>query len=248
VPAPPPAAPTTRAWFGAALVDLAAIDAATAERLLLAALPVQAHRVAKDVTYLLELPATGHHHVRVRRQGEVLVAPGATAARDDVEFRLEGPVEALVALVAGAAPRRLRGFVVRGRRRRLRRLLRALADPVGLPELQAAGVRPRPGDLLALLCLGVQAQRVRGADFCVAYVVVDAEGGRDRTLVRAEPDGTLTAIPEAPDLFAADATVTVGAEELLSLLAGTTPVAIEGDAQAVTTLQGWLQAVQGLPA
>ncbi len=243
-----PAAATTGPWFGAALARLAAVDAATAERLLVAALPVQAGRTGNDVTYHLELPATGHHHVRVRRQHDVVVTSGGAQAPGDPEFRLTGPVAALAPLVAGAPLRRLRGVTVRGRRRRLRRLLRALAAPVGLPELLAAGVRPRPGDLLALLCLGVPSERVRGADFCVAYVVVGADDGRDRTLVRAEPDGALTVIPEAPELLVADATVTVAADGLLGLLAGTAPAVHEGDAQAVASLRGWLRDVQGLPA
>ncbi len=248
LPAAAPVAPTTQPWLAPALVALAAVDAATAERVLVAALPVQASRVADDVDYELELPATGRHHVRVRRNRDVTVA---TARADDhagTEFRLAGPVAALTALVAGAAPRRLRGVTVRGRRRRLRRLLRALNAPVGLPELQAAGAQPRPGDLLALLCLGVPAAEVRGSDFGVAYVVRVADGRQVRTLVRAEPDGSLTAIPEAPELFGADATVTVDADELLDVLSGSAPAAPAGDAKAVATLQRWLRGVQGLPA
>jgi hypothetical protein len=67
--------------------------------------------------------------------------------------------------------------------------------------------------------------------------------------VRAEPDGSLTAIPEAPDIdiLPADATVTVYASELLEVLAGAKPVVPEGDAHAVATLQRWLRVVQGLP-
>jgi hypothetical protein len=248
VPAASPVAPTKHAWFAPALVALAAVDAATAERVLVAALPVQAARVAKDVEYELELPATGRHRVRVGRRGDVVVATAGPHERGEADFRIEGSVAVLAPLAAGAAPRRLRGVEIRGHRRRLRRLLRALKAPIGLPELQAAGARPRPGDLLALLCLGVPAAEVRGADFGVAYVVRDAGGRRVRTLVRAEPDGSLTAIPEAPDLFPADATVTVDANELLGVLAGSTPVSPEGDAQAVEKLQRWLRRAQGLPA
>ena len=249
LPAAAPVAPTKRPWFAPALVALAAVDAATAERVLVAALPVQASRVADDVIYELELPATGRHRVRVRRHRDVVVATARAEERADPEFRLAGPVAALAPLVTGAASRRrLRGVTVRGRRRRLRRLLGVLKAPVGLPELQAAGARPRPGDLLALLCLGVPAAEVRGADFGVAYVVRAADGRQVRTLVRAEPDGSLTAIPEAPELFAADATVTVDADELLGVLVGSAPVSLEGDEQAVEKLQRWLRGVQGLPA
>jgi len=246
LPATVSVTPTTQqAWFAPALVGLAAVDVASAERLLVAALPVQADLVGKGVAYALELAVTGYHHVSVERRGAVVVSSGE---RKEAEFVLAGPVELLVPLAAGGARRRLRGVAVRGRRRRLRRLLRALERPIGLPDLQAADVRPRPGDLLALLCLRVPVDSVLGADFSVAYVVTDAEGRRVRTLVRAEPDGSLVAIPEAPDAFAADATVTVDADGLLGALGGTAPVAPQGDVQAVATLQRWLRDVQGLPA
>ncbi len=247
IPAVAPQAPTTQEWFAPALARLAGVDAATAERLLLAALAVQADRVEKEVAYAVVLPVTGCHHVRVGRHGDVRVVPAGARNDHDVDFCLEGSVEALSPLATGAAPRRLIGVTVRGRRRRLRRLLRALRAPVGLAELQGAGARPRPGDLLALLCLGVPAETVAGADFSVAYTVRGAGGTRTRTLVRAEPDGSLTAIPEAPDLLPADATVTVDAEELLGVLAGTAPVWPDGDAGAVAQLQGWLRGVQGPP-
>jgi hypothetical protein len=87
---------------------------------------------------------------------------------------------------------------------------------------------------------------VRGADFGVAYVVTSA-GRSTRTLVRAEADGALTAIPEAPALFPADATVTCDLDGLLALLDGSASVEPEGDAGAVEALHGWLRAVQRLP-
>lgn len=250
-------APETQSWLGSALVALAAVDPAAAERLMLAFLPVQAGAVTKDVAYELELPQTGRHVVRVSAQGNVVVASLTTAGPGDataggvaaghLDFRITGAVEVLVALGAGKAPRRLRGATVRGRRRRLRRLLRALRAPVGLAELQAAHVRPRSGDLLALLCLAVPAEIVRGADFAVAYVVHDGDR-RVRTLVRASRDGSLTVAPEAPDSVSADATVTVGAGELLGVLGGTAPVNVEGDAGAVATLHGWLREIALPPA
>jgi chromosome segregation ATPase len=240
--AQPPA--TTHPWFGEALAAFADIDAPTAERLLLAALPVQALRVGKDVTYALELPATGRHDVRITAGGGAAVAPAAHPSRP--EFVLAGPVGALAPLAAGGAPRLLAGVSVSGRRRRLRRLLRALREPIGLPELRRAGAYPRPGDLLALLCSQVPAGEVRGADFGVAYVVAAGAGRPTRVLVRAEPTGALTAIPEAPASSRADATLTVAAGELLDVLDGAASVTPEGDPAAVLTLHRWLRGVQGL--
>ncbi len=257
LPAPPslqaeplaavPAAATREPWFAAGLVTLAAVDAASAERLLLAAFRTQAALVDKAVTYEVELPATGRHQVRVERRGEVAVTQAEHDA-GDAEFRLEGGVEALAPLLAGSASRKLRGAAIRGRKRRYRRLARALSVPVGLPELQAAGAPARAGDLLALLCLAVPAEAVRGADFGVAYVVTGPGGEERRTLVRAEADGSLTAIPEAPEQFAADATVRVDAGALPGLLAAPAAAPAEGDAGAVATLHGWFRGVQGLPA
>jgi len=247
LPAAFAAAPPARPWLGPALVAFATGDAAAAEGLLVAFLAVHAARVDRSLDYELELPVTGCHRVRLRPGNGVEVAPGSALDRAPA-FSVGGPIAALAVLAAGAAPRRPPGITLRGRRRPFRGLLRALRAPVGLPELQAAGSRPRPGDLLALLCHGVRPEAVRGADFGVAYVVGDADGPRTRTLVRAQPHGSLTVIPEAPGEWAADATVTVSVSELLGVLAGTEPVAPEGDALAVATLQRWLRGVQGLPA
>ncbi|MCW3009748.1 MAG: hypothetical protein JWO90_152, partial [Solirubrobacterales bacterium] len=96
-----------------------------------------------------------------------------------------------------------------------------------------------------LLCSRVPSGVVRGTDFGVAYVVEEAGGHRSRTLVRAEPDGSLTAIPEAPELFAADATVRLPPGAFLPALTGATEPGVEGDAAAAATLRGWLLAAQG---
>ncbi len=233
-PAQGPAPP--RAWIAPALATLDALDAAASERLLVALLAVQGPRARRPLRYALELP----------RSGRLLVAlgpGGASSAGADVPgstpaFVLRGPVRALAPLVAGGAPRRLRGVAVQGRRRRVRRLLRALRAPVALAELRA--LRPLPGDLLALLCAGVPAEAVLGAELSVAWVV-EGVGGPSRTLVRATPDGRLAVSAEPSDGARADGTVTLGHDALLDALAGEAEVArLDGDAAAVATLQGWL--------
>ena len=240
------AAPPAGAWCAPALAALAGADVAAAERLLLAMLPVQGPRAAKDVAYELDLPTLGRHQVWVRAGDGVTVLRGAPRAGDELRFSVVGPVEALAGLVVGGAHRRLPGAAVSGRRWRLRRLLRELRAPVGIDELREAGARPQPGDLLALLCSGVPAETVSGSDFVIAYVVTDADGGPTRTLVRAEPDGALTAICGAPESEGADATVTTDLAGLLGLLAGTATARVRGDAEAAGRLQRWLLGVQGV--
>lgn len=263
-PPPPPRPPVTDApvlppsldlptqpWLSAGLATLAGVDEAAAERLLLAALAVQAASVARDVTYELELPITGRHRVAVARGDRVTVTPiGDDHPVGPAEFRLRGGAGALAPLAGGGAPHRLSGVRVRGHRLRLRRLLRALGAPVGLPELWASRAPVRPDDLLALLCGEVKAKAVRGADFCVAYVVTTADDVTTRVLIRAAPDGRLgvddAAGPEA--VARAAATVTADADELVAVLAGQSPARIDGDAQAVARLHRWLLGAQRLPA
>ncbi len=252
VPPPPPArtehpvgaAGAETPWFSERLAAFASVDEAAAERLLLASIAAQATAIAKDVTYELELPRTGRYRVEVVHGKGVSVAPVDAARPGEVEFRIEAPVAAVSALAGGAAPRRLANVTVRGRRRRLRRLLRALGAPVGLSRLQAAGARPRPADLLAMLCDGVPAEAVVGTELVVVYDVAASPGEEgSRVVVRARPDGRLGLEPDGTT--SPDVTLSLDVPELLAVLAGGTPKLVTGDATAADTLHGWLRAVQG---
>lgn len=232
-------------WFSRRLAAFASTDGAAAERLLLASLAVQATAVGKDVTYELELPGSGRHRVAVARGGGVSVEPVHPGWPQEVEFRLEGPVSALATLAGGSAPRRLSGASVRGRRRRLRRLLRALGAPVGLARLRSADARPAAADLLAMLCDGVPGEQHAGADFAVAYDVAGVPGGdRSRTVVRAWPDGRLGL--DGDTTQTPDAVISLDGPDLLGLLDGSLSATVDGNRSAADTLHQWLRGVQGL--
>jgi len=128
-----------------------------------------------------------------------------------------------------------------GRRWRLRRLLRDLREPVGLPELARAGVRPDPADLLALLAASVPANRTRGTSAVVSYVL----GGAPRAAVAVADGAPLVVLPEPGDIRAT-AEVHAREDAFLGLLAGTAEAQARGDLQAVERLHRWLRAAQGL--
>jgi hypothetical protein len=238
---------TTTPWLRDALVALDARDAAAAERILLTALALQPAKLSADVAYELELPVSGRHLVTAVAGGAVTVIPLADGEQPACDVRLHGSAAALAPLAAGGASRRLPGVRVRGRRRRLRRLLRALAAPVGLPELQAAGLHPAPADLLALLAAGVSPARVGETRLRVAYLVADATSVPERVVLQAGA-GAVTVRDAEPAAAPVDATVTVEPRQLLGVLAGTEPALVAGDAAAAGTLHGWLRAGQAASA
>src|SRR2546423_321608 len=130
--------PTT--WLLTALERIAATEPSTAARLITGLLPAQGPLLTTDLTYALEVDGDGAFRVELGG-GAARVEPqppGATPAAD-IEVRVAGPPAVLAPLVAGGAPRRLRGARIHGRRRRLRPLLKARRAPVTLVEL--AGLR-----------------------------------------------------------------------------------------------------------
>ncbi len=129
------------------------------------------------------------------------------------------------------------------RRRRLRRLLRDLRAPVGLPELARAGVRPAPEDVLALLAASVRPDRTRGTSALVTYVI----GGSPSAAVVVADGAPLVVLHEPGDL-AATAEVHAPPEDLLQVLAGAADARVLGDSDAVERLHRWLRAAQGLDA
>jgi len=177
------------------------------------------------------------HVVEGRASVERDVGPGA-----DVPVRIAGPVAALAPLVAGGRARP-HGARITGRRRKLRRLLRDARNPVGLPELARAGVRPAAADLLALLAACVPPGRTRGTSAVVSYVL---DGARRAAVVVA--DGAPLVVLPDPGSVSATAEVHAAPEALLELLAGTGEAQGRGDLQAVERLHRWLRLAQGLDA
>jgi hypothetical protein len=232
--------PTFIAWLAPALAELAREDAAAANRLLLDLLPVQGLAARRPLSYELALEHGGVHRVHVARgraSVERDVAPGG-----HVPVRIRGSAAALAPLVGGGRARP-QAVQVAGRRWKLRRLLRDLRAPVGLPELARAGVRPAPADLLALLAASVRPDRTRGTSAVVLYVL-------DRTPQAAVvvADGVPLVVLPDPGEISATAEVHAPQDALLPLLAGTGEGQGRGDLRAVERLHRWLRAAQGLDA
>ncbi|HEV3000499.1 MAG TPA: hypothetical protein VGW75_07160 [Solirubrobacteraceae bacterium] len=240
----PPLAETP--WLRTGLERLAVSDPETAARLLAALLPVQALAV-DDLVYDLTAPAVGTLRV-VLKAGLARVEPRpAPGGRDEVDVIVEGPLHALAPLAAGGAGRRLRGVRVRGSRRRLRRLVRAQRQPVGLLELGRAGSPVHPGLLLAALAAAVEPAWTRGHRFSVAYAI----GGDGSFTVTAADGRPLQVEPDTPD-DPGDlaATVVVSAPAFMPLVAGHAPppgqrAAVVGDRRAVDVLHAWFDTARG---
>ncbi|HEV2811881.1 MAG TPA: hypothetical protein VGW10_01410, partial [Solirubrobacteraceae bacterium] len=234
-------------WLRVGLERLATGDPETAARLLAALLPMQA-LVADDIAYDLTAPTAGTLRV-VLTGGTALVEPRqGPGDRDEVDVLVEGPLDALAPLAAGGAGWRLKGAQVRGSRRRLRRLLKARRDPIGLVELGRAGSPVHPGLLLSALVAAIDPARARGYRFAVTYEI----GGDGTFTVVAGHGDSLRVVPEnAPPEFAdCSAKVVVSAPAFMPLIAGEEPpegeeaVAI-GDRRFVDLLHAWFDKARG---
>ncbi len=150
---------------------------------------------------------------------------------------LSGPAEALVPLVAGGAGRRLAGVTVTGKRRHLRRLLKARREPLTLGALDRGGARPNPGALLQLLAAAVDPQWLGGERFAVAFEVT----GVGAWTVSAGATGLDVGV----DGSGAEAHVRVTQSGFLPLLAGAHGLAaVEGDAAVAVHLLGLFDRAQ----
>ena len=213
LPAGPPAAWMTRA-FARLFSERPAVAAALVADLLPAAIESMPQSVVVDVT------GQGGSGQRVVAGTDPLAAPALV---------LSGPAEALVPLVAGGAGRRLPGVAVTGKRRYLRRLLKASREPRTLGALDGGGASPDPGALLHLLAAAVDPQRLAGERFAVAFEVT----GVGSWTVRA----TAAGLDVAVGTDGADVHVRVTPAGFLPLLAGAHGMAaVEGDAAVAVGL------------
>jgi hypothetical protein len=255
---------TITPWLSSAIARLAdSGQPRLAARLIMELLPMQAQLVAERVCYRLEIEDAWPSIVTIE-DGRVEIAPVERRSSDldpdgadpvATDFAIRGSAAALAVLAAGGASRRLRGCHVSGRRR-LRRFMRELRDPVGLAEIVAAGVEVTPVALLSALSAAVDPAWTEGHNFAVRYRV-QGDGGQSVRVeaahrlalrVTAEPERFEPAEGEAREGLA---TVTVERGALPSLLVGlplpsTQRPVVEGDARAATVLAAWYARVQGL--
>ncbi|MDX6639919.1 MAG: hypothetical protein QOF12_930, partial [Solirubrobacteraceae bacterium] len=232
-------------WLSESIARLAAADPELAGRLVLTLLPVQRLRAVADVVYDVTVTGLGSFRVSVRAANatvEPVAEPGGA------EFHVAGTAAELAEFAAGGIDRRPpRSILVRGSRRRLKRLTRKLREPVQLADLARAGAVSEPGLILAALAAGVDPEWTAGHRFTVAWIVEGAYGG---TWTIAVGDGALevrTGLPEE----GAGATLHVPQPMFVALLAGfaTAPglrATAEGDAHTVDLVRQWFDRVQRL--
>lgn len=242
----PDRGPRTRTrWLTEAIVRLAHTgDPTRAAALIVALLPAQALFVRWSTTYALEIEEVGSFRVSLDR-GEATVSP--LSGSDDVDFVIAGPARELASLAGGGASRRLPGVRISGRRRRARKLLRALRSPLGTVELARSGLDVAPELLLAALGQAVDPAWTVGHRFTVAYRLL---GATQQTVHVQVGDGNALIIGPAPAGAAAMVTMSVTPTALAALLSGS-PAASEpvpevaGNANALALLMEWFDRAQG---
>lgn len=256
----PPAAPASGrgrpAWLASVIADLERDDPLAAADLVLALLPAQAGLLGGSACY--EIAVDGAAPVRVTvAGGRADVRPVSARRGEDADFRVAGSPTALAPLVAGGVRWPVRIPVtlrVDGRKRGLRRILRAMRSPVLVGDLRGPQEPVAPGVVLRALCLATEPAWTGGQRSSVAFAVTGGEATwrvdvtdtelRLRTGTKPDPTGA-----EHPPT----ATVRGSADGLLGFIAGAPAgsapgVEIEGDRHAVTFLLGQWDRVQGLPA
>ncbi|MCW2958119.1 MAG: hypothetical protein JWP18_922, partial [Solirubrobacterales bacterium] len=135
------------------------------------------------------------------------------------------------------------GAVVTGRRRRARKLLRALRRPVTLGTLAAADVELSSVELLSLLMAAIDPQATAGEHFTVAFAHTAGPVHAHVVVADAQP---IDVRPGAPAQAAA--TVRTGPGTLAAFLAGVAAARVSGEVDVVGRLLAWADAAQGLDA
>ncbi|WP_187368824.1 coiled-coil domain-containing protein [Baekduia soli] len=224
-------------WLRDALGSLVADEPDIAELLFVSLLPAQAGLDRGDgLAYDVDIDGGASHRVLLKG-GRARVE---MAGRARVEATIAGPLAALVPLATGGARWRLPGTRIAGRRH-VRRVLKARRAPLGLADLAAAGVAPSPGLLLTVLARAVPASWIAGRALAVDVAVAGADPWRV-----VAGDGGLLIVPSDPER-PASSTLHVAAGRLPAVLAGTARPSeawIEGDAEPVGVLVGWLDRAQ----
>jgi hypothetical protein len=234
-------------WLTPAITRLAEQNDAVAAELILELLPAQAGIVRDTLGYTLTIEGFASYRVTVERDRTTVERLLDTSGSD---VRISGTPGALAPLVAGGARRRLPGVRIEGRKRRLRKLLRARRTPVDFARIADHAIRLAPELALAVLCAAVEPSWTAGHRFSVVYSLAGAEPleveVRDGRELLVQPATRLR--DEAPA-----ATISLREDALFPLLGrlhlphGAERVLVAGDRHAVALLHGWFDRAQGLP-
>jgi chromosome segregation ATPase len=234
-------------WLTPAIATLAEQDPRLAAEVILELLPAQAGVVRDTLTYGLTIDGFGTYRVTVERD-RTTIEPQENASGADVH--VSGYPAAVAPLVSGGARRRLPGVRIDGRKRRVRKLLRARRTPLDFARLADHGVRPAPELTLAMLCAAVEPSWTAGHHFSVVYALAGAEP-LEVEVRNGAPLHVRTATHAREEAPAA--TLSLRSDALLSLVAhlhlphGAERVLVAGDRHAVALLHGWFDRAQGLP-
>lgn len=237
-------------WLPRALRDMAVRDPLSAGRLLIQLLPAHGLLESRDLRYDLVVHDVGCLAVTLAGGRATISEQVEPRPAREVDFRLTSSLAGLGVLFGGGRLRRLltgeRVGIVPDRRRA--DTLRALAQaPLGLRALHSAGVRLDP--LLAYRALSgsIEPQWTAPHRFTLLHEVEGSSAHRCCVYV----DGERPVSVLRPSVRHNRATVTVRCppELFLPLLSGELTRSeegelVEGDAEALSTLQDWVARIE----
>lgn len=250
--------PQRSGWLADAIKMVAERRSATlAGELVLELLPFHAKQWGAPLSYELCIEELGRFavdasddHVSVVRSED---AEGVTPA-----FRLAGGAAAFARFAGPGSRAKMPGVHVRGSRRKARRYMSALSEPIVLADLAAADVIVWPGLLLAAMAEAVDPAWTANSRFVVRFEIL---GGCDAVFEIEAADGAPLAINRPRDHVQAPgdenslAVVSVSERGFMCLLAGIClpdgeQVRVKGRQDIVHTLIDWFaraQAPSGQP-
>lgn len=238
--AAPVAKPTRKSWLRKSLRRLAAEDPAAAGSVILGLLPAGRLAYTDPLAYDLVLSDAGC--IQVTARGAAMWVSQAPVARElaDVDFRVTGELATLSRLLlAGRVRRRVgrRMARVKGRRKSLTALTSLVRTPLGLAELDAAGMRLDPKLAFRLVAVTIDPKAAAPHRFTIAH---RGPGGSVylRISGRKRPDVT-----DDPPLGPVATTIVSEPGALLGVLAGEDRpgVLIRGAGEPLELVRSWLQ-------
>jgi hypothetical protein len=249
-PTEAPALGATRPWLAKAFRALARQDPSAAGRLLVALLPAQRTADPHAVAYDLVLGDVLCAHVTVTSTRAHIAIDATIRPLSEVDFQVVGDLASLARLLAaGPVRRRLRWLVpgrrmarVRGDRRRLVALEHLIGAPLGVRELQAAGVRVDPRLTMTVAGLMIEPGWTAGERFTVGHREPDAATPGAYLQVRSgKPPLPSGEPPHGP----VETVVVCRADDLLGVLAGAVEgIEVVGERRPLALLAQWLERAQ----
>jgi hypothetical protein len=245
VPGRPPRRTKTSRWLLRALRSMLRDDPAAVGKLVVRLVPAQCLVVAGPVSYDIALSGRGCVAVTVRDEVVRLDMLSNPRSLDEVDFRVEGDLEALGRLlVYGSWRRRFSRRVarVRGNRRAFAAWDWLVREPLGLQELCGAGLRLDSELTFLLVAYMIDRSWTAGERFTVGH---EAPGGSGRLYLLIR-DGERPRVSRRPPLGPVATTIRCTDDELLSVLAGGPEgeIQVRGAREPIALLCEWIARAQ----